>query len=303
MAKHRFDVPVPALDMDRVKRSAADIGVHARDLSARAVQYAPELAHQARDAATVVVDKVQPRVADAYAWARPRARKAWQGGVQAAAPHVESLAGKAGPLLTSAQEKLHPAVDVAYGKVSQAIDVAHEKLLTDMIPRLVAAVNAAAAQAGGADSAAARAAAAAADKLAKKKRRRRRVTVVTLVGAAVAGFALWRRAQPVNDPWAQPWNASDDDDADQEDPRVGAARLAAHVASLRQDAVAHAQDVANRAQTVAVKAQDAATAAVHTVADKAKDAAHEAVDKVKAAKAKPQDAAGEPAADSQAAAG
>ena len=103
------------VDADRLKSQAAELGGALSGASARAGQTATQLAHQAKEAAVQAKD-----------WAAPRAEKAWYEGRKAAAPKVERAAEMALPL----------------------VDKTHDRLVDDLIPKLVAAVTAAAAEIG-----------------------------------------------------------------------------------------------------------------------------------------------------------
>src|SRR5690554_7614449 len=99
------------LDADRLKSQAAQVGARLSDASVRAGQAAETLATQAREAALTAKE-----------WAAPRAEKAWREGKRAAAPKIEAAAANAIPL----------------------VDKGHDKLVDEILPKLVAAVTAAA---------------------------------------------------------------------------------------------------------------------------------------------------------------
>ena len=148
---------------------------------------------QLRDAAAIYAGKVAVRAADLASqgvdWAAPRAQAA----------------------LNSAIEHAAPAID------------AREHLVDDYLPRASLAVN----QAGAALSArgslserARRASEASAVALATPTRKRRKCRVLrafgltALVGAvAGAGYILWKRSQPIEDPWAEEYWADLDTDS------------------------------------------------------------------------------------------
>jgi hypothetical protein len=138
-------------------------------------------------------------------WAAPRIEHGVTKGMQAVAPRIEAAAERAVP----------------------AVDAVRDRIVEDMLPRLVDAMNAAA-QAGAAAGAAAgealgdatdsgarkakaglRGAADRMERVPGRKRRRMarriRVTALAVVGAGtVAGVAAWRRARAEDHrPWAQ----------------------------------------------------------------------------------------------------
>ena len=84
---------------------------------------AAEAVVQAKDAAVQAKEWGAPKVEAFLEWLQPRVEKAWQDSIQAAAPRVEKAAGKAGP----------------------AIDTAHDKIVDEVLPKIVASFNAAAA--------------------------------------------------------------------------------------------------------------------------------------------------------------
>ena len=149
---------------------------------------------QLRDAAAVYAGKVAVRAADlanqGVDWAAPRAQAA----------------------LTSAIEHATPAIENA-----------REHLVDDYLPRASLAVN----QAGAALTArgslsdrARRASEVSAVALTTPTRKRRKCRflrafgLTALVGAAAgAGYILWKRSQPIEDPWAEEYWADLDTDS------------------------------------------------------------------------------------------
>ncbi|MCL2803483.1 MAG: hypothetical protein FWD29_05975 [Micrococcales bacterium] len=134
------------------------------------------LASGAREAVAQATEllrqKAAPQLGAAVDWASPRAQTAWHKGMSAAAPKVAEAAAILGP------------------KVDDARDVIVEKAL----PAIVAAVDNAA-----------RAAAQAVEPAKPKSRKGRKLLVISALlavfGAVV--YALWRRTQPLEDPWAE----------------------------------------------------------------------------------------------------
>lgn len=120
--------------------------------------------------------------------AAPKLDRAWRDGVKAAAPRVEAAAEKARP----------------------AVDHARDLVVDDYLPRLQKAMQDAARAASGEDSLsgkATKAGKAAQKALSKPPKSGSAAKTVgwILVGTAAAGtgYLLWRRTQPVDDPWAE----------------------------------------------------------------------------------------------------
>lgn len=174
----------------------------------RAAQRAREQALLARAQSVLAAGQARewaaPRIGAVVDWAGPRLERGMERGLRAAAPRVEAAAERAMP----------------------AVDAVRDRILDDVLPRLVEAVNSAALAGAAAGAAAGEALGEATEIGARKakaglraaatragqaggggKRRRRamrRVAVATLAAAgaaAVAGVAAWRRAQ-VEEPLA-----------------------------------------------------------------------------------------------------
>ena len=227
----------PTVDADRLKSQAADVGALLSDASVRAGQAAETFAHQAKDAAVQAKD-----------WAAPRVEKAWYEGMKAAAPKVELAAEKALPL----------------------VDRTHDRLVDDVLPKLLAAVNAAAAAAAvGADKARDVASARLTD-LAHiapeppKKSHTGAKVFWSIAGLAIAGavLAAFRRNSPTTDPWAEePWEDAEED-------------LDARTTQLGDDLADAADLVSKKAadETAAVKDSSAKAADVTAAAPASKPA-------------------------------
>src|SRR5690625_4609608 len=170
--------------MSRKKKIDAEVRSHASDAS----KAAREFAEQGKDWAT-------PKVEAAMDWAGPRVEKAWKAGVTATAPKLATAAGKS----------------------RDAVDVAHDKLVDDVLPKVIVALeDAAKAAKVSADGAQSRvhSAVGKAEKALKKQEKAAkakggskwgRTLGWVLIGSAVAGAGvlIWRRTQPVDDPWAE----------------------------------------------------------------------------------------------------
>ncbi|MFD2027289.1 hypothetical protein [Promicromonospora aerolata] len=241
-------VDTSKIDTEKVKERAAEASALLSDVSSRAAVQAEALAAQAKGQASSAKDWAQPRVNDFIAWLTPRAEKAWQDSLQAAAPQVEKVAGKAAPL----------------------IDTAHDKLVDDLLPKMVATFNDAASNAASAQGKASLAASvtAAADKANKKGSKKGWLVALAAGGVAVAGYVFWKRAQPQTDPWAEPWEQATG--ADYTD---GSARHSSGVGSAAGSAVAKGKEAGARAAQTAkdlgVRAYSAASPAFEAAKEKA----------------------------------
>lgn len=194
-------------------------------------------------------------------WAAPRVEQVWNKGVNATAPRVVDAADKS----------------------RDAVDAAHDRLVDDVIPRIIKAMEDAAESAkSSADAAHGRtvAAIAAAEKAAKKQQAAANSNKLAktlgwvLVGTAIAGAGvlIWRRTQPVDDPWAEEYW---DDATVSSSSTPSVVDKAKHAAS---DAAASLSDAAGKAKAAAADAVDKAKDAAGDVADKAKHAADDAKD-------------------------
>ena len=253
-----------SVDAERLKAQAAAAGVALADASAQASHTAALLAEQAKEAAGHAKLWAAPRVEAAVDWTTPRVEKAWREGAHAVEPKVERAAEKALPL----------------------VETAHDKLVEDLLPKLVAAVNAAAvAAAAGADKARDVTEKKLTDlahiKVPEPKKSHTGAKVLWLFAgfaAIAAAFTAWRSTRPTNDPWAeQPWESAGEHGSDRFKARAAEAReeLGGVVTDVRHDlgdaaeavgeaaggAVAHAREasekVAERAREATEKAREA----------------------------------------------
>ena len=214
----------PTVDADRLKSQAADVGSALHDASIRAGQTAGQFAHQAKD------------------WAAPRLEKAWYEGKKAAAPRVERAAERALPL----------------------VDRTHDRLVDDILPKLVAAVGAAAAAAAsGADRARDSASAKLTDmahiEIPKPKKSHTGAKVFwSIAGLAVLGavVAVFRRRRPTTDPWAEePWESAEYDlKARAAEAKKELADVAENVAEAAGGAVAKTRQAGEKVAGVAREA-------------------------------------------------
>lgn len=175
----------------RSERASEKAAAKALLLKERAGDLKEKVTPQAHHAALQAKEGAALAAVSAKGWAAPRLEKAKDKSVERTAPKVEHAA-----------EALAPRVDAV-----------HDKIVEDVLPRLVEAFSAAAAAAAMKADAArdvsqaglstAGKKAKAARKVAEPKRSKRKVFfLLTLVGAAAAaGFAAWKRSQPTDDPW------------------------------------------------------------------------------------------------------
>lgn len=240
---------VRSIDTENLKDSAARAAATLSDTAAKAAKDAAVLAEQAREAAVHAKAWAEPHARDLVTRLRPRAEKAWHDGVQVAAPRVGRLAEKAGPLVDTAHDKLVPLIDTAHEKfvpmvdaahvrAGHAVDIAHDKLKDDYLPRLVAALNDAAAKASGEPL----------EIVAPKKKRKGFLWLLITGAAAAVGYVFWRRAQPQNDPWAEPWEQTTTPDYEgvARDARVKAGDAAEAVGTAAGVAVARSREAGEK---------------------------------------------------------
>jgi len=258
------------IDAEKIRKQATDlgqlVGSQAKDAGEKATVLAGQGVSWAQDVALPAIDK------------------AWRDGVKAAAPRVEAVADKARP----------------------AVDHARDKIVEDYIPRLQKAMQEAADAASGDGSVTQKATKAgkAAKKaaMAKPKKKRGKALGWILVGtvAAGTGYLLWRRSQPVDDPWAEEYW----DDAALPVPSTaptttGAGTETAQKASEAVDSAADAagkaaagvKDVAESAAKGAAAAGEKVAGAAGDAAEGAKKATSAAADQAESAASKAKDAA------------
>lgn len=222
-------------------------------LAAQGRDKAVELASQGRD------------------WAAPRLEKAWKQTVAAAAPRIEAASEAA----------------------SEKVDLAHEKLVGDYLPRVQRAMSdaATAAQSSGSLRDRADAVADATKKALTEPTKKGHPILkglgLTVLAAAVgaAGYVLWRRSQPVEDPWAEEYWA----DLDAKTKEIDFEQEAAEAEERAEQAVADmdlkdpkeaAKHAKESAKETAKDVADDAQAAAEKASDKVKETAEEAAKKV-----------------------
>lgn len=187
-------------DVEKLKKQAADLSKVLADHAQALTEKAGELAREAGDWAEPHVDEVWkkygPKVKGAQEYLSEKADTAWRESVKYAAPKIEAGSKAARPVINSA----------------------HDKVVDDYLPRLEHAMKAAAAAAASADGIGAKtgtAFAAAQEALVEppKKSKAKKCFAWLAAGAAVAGagYYLWKRTQPTEDPWAEEyWQNAED---------------------------------------------------------------------------------------------
>ncbi|WP_324650186.1 hypothetical protein [Georgenia sp. H159] len=165
---------ISEVDAEKVRQQAVELGHVLSEQAGKASEAAVALAEQGKVWASDV--------------AAPKIDKAWRDGVKAAAPKIEAAAEKARP----------------------AVDTARDRLVDDYLPRVQKAMHDAAEAASGSGNVkdrAGKAGKAAQKALTTKPKKHRTGKTLgwVLVGTAAAGtgYLLWRRTQPVDDPWAE----------------------------------------------------------------------------------------------------
>ncbi len=162
------------VDTDKVRQQAVELGHVLGEQAGKAGELAASLAGQGKVWATDV--------------AAPKIDKALRDGVKVAAPKIEAAAEKARPV----------------------VDTTRDRIVDDYLPRVQKAMHDAAEAAGGKGTVtekATKAGKAAQKAITTKPRKKGAGKKVgwILVGTAAAGtgYLLWRRTQPVDDPWAE----------------------------------------------------------------------------------------------------
>lgn len=174
-------------------------------------------AAQLRDTLAINASRAAVRAADlagqGLEWAAPRAQAALENAVERATPLLHTAADKA----AAAAVKAHEAAEGAKPHIQQM----HDRMLDDYLPRInrAAAEAYSAAQTEGAVLDRARkaldvshAALVTPTMKARKPRRFLRAIGLTALsaGLAGAGYVLWKRSQPIEDPWAEEYWADID---------------------------------------------------------------------------------------------
>ena len=193
-------VKTPNIDPEQLKADALLLKDAVAVQAGRAAVRAAELAEQGID------------------WATPRAQAAVSKGIEKATPVITDIADRA-------QEAAAAALPY--------IDTAHDKVVDDYLPRINKAVSEAGAAATSDADLAERARAvreASAKALATptapvaKKHRTAKVLGWTALGVSAAGvgYLLWKRSQPIEDPWAEEYWADLEADENADVPDVPA---------------------------------------------------------------------------------
>ncbi|MDO5726440.1 MAG: hypothetical protein Q4Q03_00780 [Bowdeniella nasicola] len=224
-----------------------------RKIKAKSAVSAKAAKSAAKDAGSLIgegASELGKRAVDyleaAQSWAEPRMHDA-----------VEDLKSGAQRAQKETVKFAAPKIEAATDAIKPKLDHAYDAIVEDYLPRIQAAMHDAAAAAEGSgsiDTKAKKAGKAAKKALTtspKKKGGVGRTLGWILVGtlAAGAGYLLWRRTQPIEDPWAEEyWN--DEDNA--------TAPSAAHTETVVSAKVEELKEGAKKAaDTVAEKVADA----------------------------------------------
>ena len=246
-------VKKPAIDTDKLKNDALQLRDTAAVTAGRVAVAATNLAEQGLN------------------WAAPRAQAALETAIERATPVVETATERAKeavdrtrPVLEDAAEKAIAHAKDAVERAKPVLEDARQQVIDDYLPRINRAVeqSASALKADGsiADRAkavrdAATSALTTPTKTVRRKRRFLRALGWTAVTSAVAGagYVLWKRSQPIEDPWAEEYWA--DLDAD----------------TIAQDVEAEVADAVNTAKELAADATDTVEGAVEDVKEAVED--------------------------------
>ncbi|MDO5495705.1 MAG: hypothetical protein Q4G64_08330 [bacterium] len=302
--KQVIEVGPAKLDLGEVKSAAADLGKAITEQAKVVGAKAGELAQDAGDwAAPKLRDAqkwVEPKIKDAQDWAERKVKDAQKW----AEPKLKDAKNWAGPKVEKARREVvkaaAPRLEAAAGAGVGLVDSASHKLSDDVLPRIQKALHDAAEAAkdveipkGRRAGKKARKAARKAEKnlkkalaKAEKPRRGRRTLGWMVVGSAAAGagYLLWRRSQPVEDPWAEEYWQNVDVPEGVENAAEDAKEFGSDWADAAGDKVDEAADaVEDTAYDFKEGAEDAAEETgefLKDVGDEAEDKIDEAVDSV-----------------------
>ncbi|HZK06408.1 MAG TPA: hypothetical protein VFC82_11285 [Actinomycetaceae bacterium] len=251
------------------KRKKADVEVDVKKFRDAATEFQKSIGDQARHFAEDAEAWASPQVKKAQKWAEPKVKgaQAWAG------PKVDKAQKWAGPKVEEARKNVvkaaAPRIEAAAASGVDLVDKTSHKLTDDVLPRIQKSMHDAAAAVGAVEVPTGRCAARKARKNARQAekklskelqkasgepRRGRRILGWTLVGSAAAGagYLLWRRSQPVEDPWAEEYWQKD-------------------IEAPVQAAEDVAEDVKEAAEGAVEEAADKVEDAVEAVEDKAED--------------------------------
>lgn len=176
-------------------------------------------AAQLRDTLAINASRAAVRAADlagqGLEWAAPRAQAALENAVERATPLLQSAADKAAAAAVKAQ--------AAAENAKPAIQNMHDRMVDDYLPRINRAASEAMTAATGEGAVLDRArkaldashtALVTPTAKVRKPRRFMRAFGLTALGAGLAGagYILWKRSQPIEDPWAEEYWADVDSD-------------------------------------------------------------------------------------------
>lgn len=308
---HMAHIASKSIDTDKLKDQAADVATALSAGAQQAGEHATVLAGQARDAALQARDWGTPKVEAFVEWITPRVEQAWNETVKAAAPRVEKVAEKAGPVIDTAHDKL---VDEIIPAIVASLQDAAEKATEREADNPVAAtvgdlkeqVSSGAAHmiksiqtASAAAPIKLVAATAAVETLAAEKKSRKGWWIVGGIAAASGALILWRRAQPTTDPWAEPWEKVDT--AGFPDVQTAVGDAAEAVGEVAGTAVAKSREVSGKVADSVEDLSEKVTEKVTEVKGTAKKATTRAKATVKSPVTEPTvpttETAGQPADD------
>ena len=236
--------------------------VDQEDIRKRAAELAEALAHQAGAS----YDKASEAAREGVEQALPKIMGAVENAVKAASPYVERGADEAAKLTLRAGEALESFSDEHLPCLTKAVsDAARraEEEARSVKPELIelAAVEAV------------------------RPRKKRHPVRTTLKWGAVAGvvagvgYLVWRRSQPVEDPWAEEYWADLETQVVVPDAPAEAAEDAAEaVQDVAADAADKVADVADAAADTAVDTADEVADKVDTAADAVAEKVEEAAE-------------------------
>ncbi|MDO5701046.1 MAG: hypothetical protein Q4P36_06200 [Bowdeniella nasicola] len=226
----------------------------AKDAGSLVSEQASDLGQKALDALHAAQDWAEPRLQDAVASAEEGYDKARKEAKRVAAPKIEAIADDYLPRLQKAMQDAAAAASSTDGldKKAKKASKAAQKALTKQ----------------------------------PKKNSAGKTFGWILVGAlaAGAGYLLWRRTQPVEDPWAEEyWNdeasktspAPNRTDANLKDVQAGVKKAAGQAKEGAAKAAAvvseKAEEVKDKLSTAAEEAKKAATSKAEELKDKAEE--------------------------------
>jgi len=223
-------------------------------LKSGALKLRDTVTEQAEKGAVKAVDLTE----QGLEWAAPRAQKAYDAAVDKATPLIHDAADRA----QVAADKAKPYLEDIHGQVSEDY-LPRVNKAASAVTEAVAADGALADRAKKAYEEGAKALATPTPRPTARKRHRVAKTLgwTTLgISAAGVGYLLWKRSQPIEDPWAEEYWADLETDAPVPDTAAEAVEDVKEAASDVKDAATEkAQDVKEAATEKAGQAKAATT--------------------------------------------